>query len=96
MKQYIWRNIIISLAGLILPSVVMSHPYDEPLTFRKHMTSDGRVIYSNIEKRCFSDGALTCLEYHPIWKGSITKKRNANTDSKATSSVKPETQVENF
>ncbi|MCP4186213.1 MAG: hypothetical protein GY763_01280, partial [Gammaproteobacteria bacterium] len=28
--------------------------------------------YSNIEKRCFSDGVLTCIEFHPIWKGGLS------------------------
>jgi len=62
---------------LFLVSSAWAHPYDDPFAFRKHLTNDGRVIYSNIEKRCFSNGLLTCQEYHPIWKGRLKASSTA-------------------
>ena len=56
------------IIGASLPiSIVDAHPYDSPLEFRRHMTDDGRVIYSNIPKKCFHDGVLTCDRLHPIF-----------------------------
>ncbi len=69
MKLYMARYLVPLL--VIATPVAIAHPYDEPLSFRKHFTDDGRVIYSNIEKRCFSSGVLTCIEFHPIWKGGL-------------------------
>jgi len=43
------------------------HPYDSPLEFRRHKTEDGREIYSNIPKKCFAYGKLTCYRLHPIF-----------------------------
>jgi hypothetical protein len=74
----------------------MSHPFDEPLKFRKHLTNDGRVIYSNIEKRCFSNGKLTCLEYHPIWRGGLTTKHEADTIGTITKVSKPKIEANVF
>ena len=71
MKQHIGISGLLLVAGLSLAFSAFSHPFDSPLTFRKHITSDGRIIYSNIQKRCFSNGKLTCLKYHPIWKGGL-------------------------
>ena len=71
-RSFTNTSVIIYLLSLpVFAPVVWSHPYDDPLVFRKHLTDDGRVIYSNIEKRCFSNGKLTCMEYHPIWKGRL-------------------------
>ena len=53
-------------ASLPLPKV-HAHPYDSPLEFRRHLTDDGRVIYSNIPKKCFHHGVLTCDRLHPIF-----------------------------
>ena len=44
-----------------------AHSYDSPLTFKKQLTDDGRVIYSNVPKECFSEGRLTCDSLHPIY-----------------------------
>ena len=66
--------------ALGISSAANSHPHDNPLVFRQHLTDDGRVIFSNIEKRCFSNGKLTCLAYHPIWKGGL-KPSKADEDN---------------
>ena len=58
---------ILILIGLFIAFSAAAHPYEEPLTFRKHLTNDGRVIYSNIPKKCFSNGYLTCQQLHPIY-----------------------------
>ena len=58
------------LIGLCLTPGVFAHPDDAPLTFRKHLTDDGRVIWSNIPKACFSKGLLTCGNLHPIYGGA--------------------------
>jgi hypothetical protein len=76
MKQHL--KIIFTLSGLSISNGAFSHPFDSPLTFREHRTDDGRIILSNIEKRCFSKGKLTCLEYHPVWQGSRKSYSNRN------------------
>ena len=48
-------------------SSVDAHPYDSPLEFRLHKTDDGRNIYTNIPKKCFHGGVLTCTRLHPIF-----------------------------
>ncbi|MGD2171003.1 MAG: hypothetical protein PVI70_05765 [Gammaproteobacteria bacterium] len=53
-------------ASLPIPGL-QAHPYDSPLEFRRHLTDDGRVIYSNIPKKCFHHGVLTCDRLHPIF-----------------------------
>ncbi len=76
------------LLWFFLIPTAWSHPYDDPFAFRKHLTDDGRVIYSNIEKRCFSKGVLTCMEYHPIWKGRLkvaTSKQDVKTGKQSNS-----------
>ena len=50
-------------------------PYDSPFTFKKHLTDDGRVIYSNIPKECISKGRLNCIQLHPIFGSSVPTKR---------------------
>jgi len=77
MKQHKGLKTILILCGLFLTSNAFSHPYDgpphnAPLTFILHMTDDGRPIYTNIPKKCFSEGRLTCIQLHPIFKGSGT------------------------
>ncbi len=77
MKQHKGLKTILILCGLFLTSNTFSHPYDgpphnAPLTFILHMTDDGRPIYTNIPKKCFSEGRLTCIQLHPIFKGSGT------------------------
>ena len=56
------------LAGsLLMVTAADAHPYDSPLEFREHRTEDGRKIYSNIPKKCFANGVLTCYRLHPIF-----------------------------
>ena len=73
MKQHTRLSIILTLCGLFIIPNAISHPHDAPLTFRKHLTNDGRVIYSNIPKKCFSNGVLTCGHLHPVMGGSALK-----------------------
>jgi hypothetical protein len=77
MKQHKVLKIILILCGLFLTSNAFPHPYDgpphkAPLTFILHKTDDGRPIYTNIPKKCFSKGQLTCIQLHPIFKGPGT------------------------
>jgi hypothetical protein len=77
MKQYKGLKTILILCGLFLTSNAFSHPYDgpphnAPLTFILHKTDDGRPIFTNIPKKCFSNGRLTCIQLHPIFKGTGT------------------------
>ena len=56
------------LTGALLAAAEShAHPYDSPLEFRLHRTEDGREIYSNIPKKCFANGKLTCYRLHPIF-----------------------------
>ncbi len=55
---------------------VHAHP-DSQLDFRQHKTNDGRIIFSNIPKRCFGDGLLTCQHLHPVIGGTILKDNDA-------------------
>jgi hypothetical protein len=78
-----------------------AHPYDAPLTFRKHLTDDGRVIWSNIPKACFSKGLLTCENLHPIYGMPVSMKRAEKTKSKAktkakTKNTKSDSAIETF
>ncbi len=80
MKQHKGLKSILIFFGLIITSSAFSHPYDgppddAPLTFILHATDDGRPIYTNIPKKCFSKGVLTCHQLHPIFKGSGTIKK---------------------
>ena len=86
MKKHLKIRALLILSGLILAPTVLPHPYDEPLTFRKHLTDDGRVIYSNIQKKCFSSGKLTCLKYHPIWKGGFMTPAESHDENAGKSS----------
>jgi len=49
-KRHFVLVVILILLGLFIAFSVAADPYDEPLTFRKHLTDGGRVIYSNIPK----------------------------------------------
>ncbi len=79
MKRNKKLNIILILLGLFLTSNAISHPYDEPLTFKLHTTKDGRPIYTNIPKKCFSNGVLTCTGIHPLFG---TPVKNSKIESK--------------
>ncbi len=70
-------RLILTLSGMFFTFSVASHPYDgpphhAPLTFIEHKTDDGRLIYTNIPKECFSEGRLICIHLHPIFKGPGT------------------------
>jgi len=63
------------LAGaLSMIAAAHAHPYDSPLEFRAHRTEDGRLIYSNIPKKCFANGRLTCYRLHPIFPATLAPK----------------------
>ena len=75
--------IILILLGLFIAFSAAAHPYDgppheAPLTFIEHKTDDGRPIYTNIPKKCFSNGVLTCISLHPIFGGSGTIEKPEN------------------
>jgi hypothetical protein len=66
------------LCGSFVAFSAASHPYDNALEFHEHKTDDGRPIYTNIQKKCFSKGRLTCIQLHPIFKGPGTIKDPAS------------------
>lgn len=82
MLKHIWLNSFIFLCGLFLAPSAISHPFDAPLSFRKHTTNDGRIIYSNIQKKCFSDGLLLCTHLHPVFGGQKSEQSTIKTDLK--------------
>jgi hypothetical protein len=88
MKPHKALKIILILCGPFIASSASAHPYDEPLTFRKHLTDDGRVIYSNIPKSCFSKGLLTCENLHPIYGMPVSMKSESKTKTKKTEQIK--------
>lgn len=50
---------------IILAFGAMTHPYDSALTFRSRKRDQGGTVYSNIPKKCFSNGVLICAHLHP-------------------------------
>jgi hypothetical protein len=83
MKRHFVLVIILILLGLFIAFSAASHPYDgpphnAPLTFIEHKTDDGRPIYTNIPKKCFSEGRLICISLHPIFKGPGTIEKPEN------------------
>ena len=88
MKQHKALKIILILCGLFIASSASAHPYDEPLTFRKHLTDDGRVIESKSPMSCLSKGLLTCQHLHPIYGMSVSMKSERLTTTKKTEQVK--------
>ena len=69
MKRGSRLNFLLAICGMCFATSAASHPYDSALKFREHTTDDGRSIYSNIPKKCFSKGRLTCIGLHPVFKG---------------------------
>ena len=61
-----WPALAALLPGLLLATNAGAHPEDDPLRFESHTHEDGRVIFTNIPKRCFKNGLLVCLERHPL------------------------------
>ena len=83
MKRHIILVIVLLLLGLFIAFSAAAHPYEgppheAPFTFIGHVTDDGRPIYTNIPKHCFSQGRLTCAQLHPVFKGSGTIANPAN------------------
>jgi hypothetical protein len=79
-KRHFVLILILIIIGLFIAFSAAAHPYDgppydAPLTFIEHKTEDGRSIYTNIPKMCFSKGRLTCISLHPILKGPGTIKK---------------------
>ena len=90
MKRRIVLVIILILVGLFLAFSVAAHPYagspyDAPLTFIEHKTDDGRAIFTNIPKKCFSKGRLACASLHPVFKGPGTIERPGKRTTAVTS-----------
>ena len=78
-KRHFVLITILILIGLFIAFSAAAHPYDEPLTFKLHTTKDGRPIYTNIPKKCFSNGVLTCTGVHPLFGTSV---KNSKIESK--------------
>jgi len=73
-------RLIVTLCGIFFAFNAVGHPYhglpeDAPLAFIEHKTDDGRPIYTNIPKSCFSQGRLTCIQLHPVFKGPGTIRK---------------------
>ena len=69
MTRRIVLIIVFLLLGFFIAFSAASHPYagpphDAPLTFIQHKTDDGRSIFTNIPKKCFSKGRLICVKPH--------------------------------
>lgn len=80
MKRHLVLIVILLIIGLFLAFSAAAHPYEgipqnAPLAFIKHKTDDGRPVYTNIPKKCFSNGQLTCIQLHPVMKGPGTIKK---------------------
>ncbi len=95
MKQHNELSILAAIIGLFLASSAASHPYDSPLTFRKHKSDSGGIVWSNIPKACFSKGLLRCEKLHPIYGNPVrpgetrtnTQKPKTGNATKATHTV---------
>ena len=81
MKMTFQGKVISALLGAMLVPVAMSHPYEgapnhSPQAFVPHLHEDGRTVYTNIPKKCYSQGRLSCAQLHPIFKGPGTVKKD--------------------
>ncbi len=70
-------KIVLFVLGIAAATAGQAHPYegmpeDSPMVFILHTTDDGRPIYTNIPKKCFSDKRLSCIYLHPVMKGPGT------------------------
>ncbi len=61
-----WPALAALLTGMVLATSAGAHPENDPLRFEPHTHEGGRVIFTNIPKRCFRNGLLICLELHPL------------------------------
>ena len=80
MKRHWVLIIILLILGLFIAFSAASHPYEgipqeTPLAFIEHKTEDKRPIFTNIPKKCFSKGRLTCIQLHPVFNGPGTIKK---------------------
>lgn len=71
---------ILTLCGIFYVFNAVAHPYhglpeEAPMAFIEHRTDDNRPIYTNIPKACFSQGRLTCIQLHPVFKGPGTIRK---------------------
>ena len=82
MKLDVWIRLLLLLAGFHISPGIFAHPENSPLTFIPHKSEDGRVIYTNIPKKCFSSGVLICKELNPIFGAPSASRR---VEPKATS-----------
>ena len=64
-RQLIVATAILAIASLAA-GTARAHPEDDPLRFEAHTHEGGRVIFTNIPKRCFRNGLLICLDRHPL------------------------------
>lgn len=64
--RFRWPVLVALLPGLLLATNGGAHPENDPLRFEPHTHEGGRVIFTNIPKRCFKNGVLICLELHPL------------------------------
>ena len=76
-------RILFTICSMLFTCGAVSHPYEgppdeAPLTFIQHKTDDGRPIFTNIPKKCFSNGQLTCISLHPVFKGPGTIRKPAS------------------
>jgi len=82
-KRHFVLITILILIGLFIAFSAAAHPYDgppheAPLTFIEHKTDDGRVIFTNIPKKCFSKSVRICISLHPIFEGPGTIEKPEN------------------
>ncbi len=64
-RLFIYPAAILAIASLAA-GAALAHPENDPLRFEAHSHEGGRIIFTNIPKRCFRNGVLTCLELHPL------------------------------
>jgi hypothetical protein len=86
-KRHFVLVIILIILGLFVAFSAASHPYDDPLTFIEHKTDDGRPIYTNMPKACFSKGRLTCDQLHPIFGMPVSTKKAESSMAKKSSAT---------
>ena len=64
--------------GLFVPAAASD---EAGISFTSFQTEDGRVIYSNIPRRCIRDGLLICSQYHPLHAGDAEAAKAAARDT---------------
>ena len=73
-------RIIAVIGGMLVTFGAVAHPYhgappEAPLAFIEHRTDDDRPIFTNVPKSCFTQGRLTCIQLHPVFRGRGTIKK---------------------